>query len=61
MRAAIVTTVVLVAALAAPSAAWADTPPPDQDRNGWFSPTLSNSPVQIVLCTVPGACVIKGR
>jgi hypothetical protein len=45
----------------AAAAAVANNPPPDQDSNdGWFSPTFTNSPVNLVLCTVPGACVLHG-
>ena len=51
------TALALVAALAVPGTAYAADPP----VNGPFSPTLTNSPVTVVICAVPGACVIRGR
>lgn len=51
----ILATLVLATALSTAPAASA-APPPDPPVNGPFSPTFYNSPVTIVLCTVPGAC-----
>lgn len=45
--------------MASPGVAYADAPPGGQGTEGAMSPTLSD--VTLVICTVPGACVIGPR
>lgn len=52
-------TMVIAMILLTPHAAFAGGPP-EPPVNGPFSPTFNNSPVTVVLCTVPGACVLHG-
>lgn len=47
--------------LAVPGTAHASPPPADDGSYEWFSPDLTKSPVTVYVCTVPGACVTKGK
>lgn len=47
---------IAAAALVMPATAYADEKPPGNDTGCCFS--FDDSPVNVIFCTVPGACVI---